>query len=106
MSGSIVVRRKVARRSTEAASSTSTHYVPLPKKPKVTVGPKAYRIYSSRRRLVIRFFVAKHRGTWVVADSFTWCQAEGTGTYQSKEEAVEVAREYRDSYGAYCKSPF
>lgn len=26
--------------------------------------------------------------------------------YESKKEAVRVAREYRDKYGAYTKAPF
>lgn len=58
--------------------------------------------------MVIRFFVVNRRGQWFVADALTWRTADGTeeSGYPKKEEAVRVARFYRDEYGAYCKSPF
>lgn len=113
----IVVHRKAAESSTVEASSTSSPSSPgqkqartrkIPKKPRVTIGPSAVRVYSSGRRLVIRFFVVERRGRWFVADSLTWRTADGTeeSGYPKKEEAIRVAREYRDDYGAYCKSPF
>lgn len=95
------------------ASNTSSPSSPgqkqeIPKKPRVTIGPSAVRVYSSGRRLVIRFFVVERRGRWYVADSLTWRTADGTeeSGYPTKEESVRVARYYRDEYGAYCKSPF
>lgn len=113
----IVVRRKAATSSTGGASSTSSpsssgtrrgKRKKIPKKPRTTIGPSAVLAYASGRRLVIRFFVVQRRGRWFVADSLTWRTADGTeeSGYPKKEEAVRVARYYRDEYGAYCKSPF
>lgn len=113
----IVVRRKAAKSSTVEASSTSSpssrdqkqaRTRKIPKKPRTTIGPSAVRAYSGGRRLVIRFFVVSRRGRWFVADSLTWRTADGTeeSGYPTKDEAVRVARYYRDEYGAYCKSPF
>lgn len=107
----IVVRRKAAKSSTKEAQRTSkpssSVQRPLPKKPKTT-SPRAVRIYNSGRRLVVRFFVVEKRGNYFVADALTWETADGTepSGYRKKEEAVSIAREYRDTYGAYCKSPF
>lgn len=121
--GYIVVRRKTVKKSTPVAhkssSTSSSRKGTVPKRPKVTTGPRAMKTYTSGRRLVIRFFVTQHYGTrnlwrrwvpgpWYVVDSLTWRTADGTETkgYRKKEEAVSIAREYRDEYGAYCKSPF
>ncbi|GAA2555156.1 hypothetical protein GCM10010423_65430 [Streptomyces levis] len=56
--------------------------------------------------MVIRFWVAERFGNFYVVDSMTWRVADGTQAYRGKKEAVTIAREYRDEYGAYCKSPF
>jgi len=41
--------------------------------------------------------------SWYVVDMATpgLLKARGTHGHETKEEAIEVAREYRDSYGAY-----
>jgi len=56
--------------------------------------------------VVIRFWVTERFNYHYVVDSLTWKVADGTQAYRKKEEAVRTAREYRDEYGAYCKSPF
>jgi hypothetical protein len=82
------------------------------------VGPKAYRVYRSGRRLAVRFFVARHaarvRGGYrEVGDAYLVWDMD-TGKLAAKtdkngytnEEAVRVAREYRNKYGAYVRSAF
>ena len=69
--------------------------------------------------MVIRFFITQQSGVrylrrrwvpgnWYVVDSLTWKVASGTRAegYRKKDEALRIAREYREEYGAYCKSPF
>lgn len=84
------------------------------------IGPKAYREYRDRSRLVIRFYVSQstvrlrkgayrfNTGNWFVWDMDSRGVAGKTSKtgYASKKEAVRVAREYRDRYGAYTKAPF
>lgn len=83
-----------------------------PSKPKVDIGPKAYGIHKRGRRLCIRFFVYRRFGSkkdlWFVGDVETGQRAARTSSvgYTSKSDAVRVAREYRDKYGAYGKAPF
>lgn len=80
-----------------------------PGRPKVDIGPKAYMTYKSGARAVIRFFVRDKRGRWFVMDM---CSSGPLAAktlkdgYATKKEAVEVARKYRDKYGAYAKVPF
>lgn len=80
-----------------------------PERPKVDVGPKAYSTYRSGARGVIRFYVVKKRGRWYVMDMCAErdCAAKtAKDGYATKKEAVDVARYYRDEYGAYAKAPF
>lgn len=83
------------------------------------IGPKAYKVYKNRERLVIRFFVAeglvrrkgRHRGDgkYYVYDMASNGRVAGKTAkegYADKKEAIRVAREYRDKYGAYARSPF
>ena len=89
-------------------------YVPpkLPDKPKVTLGPKSYGRTKKGRYICIRFFVSKWRaGRWYVVDldNEEWTYyAQGTSPkgYSSQEKAIEVARKYRDEYGAWSVVPF
>lgn len=80
-----------------------------PERPKVDIGPKAYKVYKSGARAVIRFFVQEKRGKFYVldiaGDKPVAARTEKDG-YATKREAVRVAREYRDKYGAYAKVPF
>lgn len=92
----------------------------MPERPRVDIGPKAYRAYRSGRRLVIRFYVAQatHRaprgaylfgkGPWFVWDMDSRGIAGKTSKtgYPVKKDAIRVARKYRDTYGAYTKAPF
>ena len=87
-------------------------------KPKVDIGPKAYKVYRNKERLVIRFCVGQgwvrgkgsyfRRGNWFVWDMDTGRVAAKTAKhgYRDKSEAVRVAREYRDKYGAYVRFGF
>lgn len=112
-----------AKKPTRAVRSTtrSGSSEPMPKEPgtpRTDIGPRAYKEYPSRRRRVVRFFVAgallRKRGClssqppWFVYDMDSGNIAGRTSKtgYESKKEAVRVAREYRDKYGAYTKAPF
>jgi hypothetical protein len=67
---------------------------------------------------VVRFYVSRgvsraraayvYCGCWFVCDMDSRGIAGKTSKsgYESKKEAVRVAREYRDKYGAYTKVPF
>lgn len=91
----------------------------MPESPKVDIGPKAYRVYKNKERLVIRFYVAqgivRRRGRYVGDGKFYVYDMASAGRiagktakegYKDKKEAIRVAREYRDKYGAYARSPF
>lgn len=90
----------------------------MPDSPRVDIGPKSYKKYRNRERLVIRFYVMQqvHRykgryrrgGNYFVYDMTTDGRAGKTAKdgYADKEEAIAVAREYRDKYGAYARCPF
>jgi hypothetical protein len=87
-----------------------------PNCPRVDVGPKAYWIYRDRTRKVIRFCVCRpiilrtmRRATvWYVMDMDTGTIAAKTSKtgYTDQREAMDVARDYRDRYGAYVRSAF
>lgn len=80
-----------------------------PERPKVDIGPKSYMVYKSRARAVIRFFIWERLGSFYVLDiagSKTVAARTSKDGYATKKEAVRVAREYRDKYGAYAKVPF
>lgn len=119
-SGSTSVRLKVARRGTAATATTTAGTFSsesLPVKPKVDIGPKAYRVYRNGDRKVIRFSVGhgrfrrsgKHFYTkkFYVFDMDTGKVAAKTSKdgYE-KKEAVKVARRYRDTFGAYARVGF
>lgn len=111
----VVVRRRTAetRRSITASSSSGsgnkTGVTRIPKKPKVTLGPRAVKVFKNRERAVIRFYVSPSAsGMWQVVDAETWRVAGGTekAGYRAKAEAIRIAQQYRDTYGAYTRSPF
>lgn len=79
-----------------------------PERPKVDIGPRAYMTYKSGARAVIRFFVRETHGRWYVFDMCSDGRAAKTAKdgYATKKEAVRIARQYRDDYGAYAKVPF
>lgn len=90
----------------------------MPTSPKADIGPKSYAVYKSRARKTIRFFVDRplvsHRGRWRTTASWYVLDMD-TGTiaartkkegYPDRKDAVRVAREHRDEYGAYTKAPF
>jgi hypothetical protein len=111
------IKRRVVRRK---------QYVPpvLPETPKVTVGPRSYGKSKSGKHIVIRFFITKttvharsvSNGTsvlfkrnknWFVVDMDAGEVAEGTSLDgYPKAEAIKVARQYRDEYGAWATMPF
>lgn len=107
----------VTRPSTRSGSSFAKQNE-LPVSPKVTIGPKAYEMWENGAVKVIRFYVGltfySRKGKfWFhepfqVYDSDTGKVAAKTSKtgYATKKEAVRVAREYRDKYGAYAKVPF
>jgi hypothetical protein len=85
----------------------------------VDIGPKAYKRYKDRSRLVIRFFVAEDlvgwRGAYRGTGRFFVYDMESSGRiagktskdgYPTKKDAMKVAREYRDRYGAYTRFKF
>lgn len=75
----------------------------------MTLGPRAVKVFKNRERAVIRFYVSPSAsGRWHVVDAETWKVAGGTekAGYRAKEEAIRIARKYRDTYGAYARSPF
>lgn len=91
----------------------------MPESPRVDLGPKAYRTYKNKERLVIRFFVAygffRKNGRYKSDGKFYVYDMAGNGRvaaktskegYADKKEAIRVAREYRDKYGAYVRFPF
>lgn len=116
VSGSTTVKRSGASNSTwEIPSATpcgSSGSTSVPERPKVTIGPKAYKVFRNRERLVIRFFVAESRrgsGKYFVYDMAASGRIAGKTSkdgYASKKEAVKVARDYRDKYGAYARFSF
>jgi hypothetical protein len=90
-----------------------------PERPKVDIGPKSYKAYRNRERLVIRFYVAegivRRRGRYKGDGRYYVYDMAGDGKvagrtskegYADKKEAVRVAREYRDKYGAYTRFLF
>jgi hypothetical protein len=105
--------------STTASGSRSGTSTELPATPRVDIGPKAYKRYKDRSRLVIRFFVAEDlvrwRGAYHGTGRFFVYDMESRGKiagktskdgYATEQEAVKVAREYRDKYGAYTRFKF
>jgi hypothetical protein len=91
----------------------------MPEAPRVDLGPKAYKKYKNKERLVIRFYVApgivRRRGRYRSDGRFYVYDMAGTGRvagktskegYADKKEAIRVARAYRDKYGAYTRFPF
>jgi hypothetical protein len=102
MAKRIVVRRK-------------PKYVPpkLPAKPKVTVGTKSYGRSKSGGYIVCRFWITqnlmktpKKTDPWYVVDMETGNVAKGTKAYPQKDQAIAIARKYRDKYGAWFVMPF
>jgi hypothetical protein len=100
-------------------TGTDTKSTKKPSRPRVDIGPKSYGIKKHGRRLCIRFFIYQYksfgrskgksfaRNIWFVGDMETGGRAARTSRMgYAREEAVAVAREYRDKYGAYTKSPF
>lgn len=106
----IVVRRK----------KTGSTYTPpkLPDKPKVTVGAKSYGRSKSGGYIVTRFYLTqvwlkdftkvRPDDPWFVIDLEEATLAAGTkqAGYPDKEKAIQVARRYRDRYGAWTVMPF
>jgi hypothetical protein len=107
----IVVRRKKKKQD---------KYIPpiLPKKPRVDQGPKCYGRSKRGKPICVRFFVSQRLGTlilkpwhdtsqlpWYVIDLLEERIAKGTkkSGYDTKEDAIKVARKYRDEYGAWCR---
>lgn len=126
-SDSTSASRSAAKKSTRAtetstdASSSTENSRPL--KPRVDIGPKAYKVFRNGDRLVIRFSVDQmlvravrgkrnvyytRAGNWFVWDMDTGRIAAKTSKtgYTDRQEAVRVAREYRDKYGAYVRFYF
>lgn len=116
---------KKSTRATETsgdASSSTGNFSERPESPKVDIGPKAYKVYRNGERLVIRFSVEQalrrvirgrgayylRTGNWFVWDMDTGKVAVKTSKtgYTDRQEAVRVAREYRDKYGAYVRFYF
>lgn len=124
-SASTSASRSAAKKSTHAtettggASSFTGNFSERPKNPRVDIGPKAYKVYQNKDRLVIRFSVDQaprrvargkgayytRTGNWFVWDMDTGRVAVKTSKtgYTDRKEAVRVAREYRDKYGAYVR---
>lgn len=81
-------------------------------------GPRAYGRTKRGWFIVVRFFVSQNALNWRRPDGRWWVLdieeeenrgiAKGTKKegYRSKEEAIAVARKYRDEYGTYGKAPF
>lgn len=127
-SASTSASRSVAKKSTRATetsgggSSASENSSNRPESPRADIGPKAYKVFRNGERLVIRFSVEQalrriprgkcsyyvRTGNWFVYDMDTGRAAAKTSKtgYQDKREAVKVAREYRDRYGAYVRFGF
>lgn len=117
-SASTRAKSSAATKSTRTARSTTRSGSSEPVSPRVDIGPQAYKEYPSRRRRVVRFFVAgrllgkqsclSSKPPFFVYDMDSGRIAGRTSKsgYESKKEAVRVAREYRDKYGAYTKAPF
>jgi hypothetical protein len=84
----------------------------------VDIGPESYKVFKNGDRLVIRFSVGQmytlgkrawtYGGNWFVWDMDTGQVAAKTSKhgYETKEEAMDVARRYRDEYGAYVRFGF
>lgn len=112
----MTARFKVVRKSTPAQPSGTSSVTPRPKNPRVDQGPKGYgRTKNGKYVVVIRFFVGQlpRRSStrwWVfdIEEDTNQGIARGTKTqgYGSQEEAIAVARQYRDEYGPYGKAPF
>lgn len=109
-----------ARKSTRATETSGGESASSerPESPKVDIGPRAYKVFRNGERLVIRFSVEQalirgkgayyRRGNWFVWDMDTGriaAKSLKTG-YKEKREAIRVAREYRDKYGAYVRFGF
>lgn len=108
-------KRKVSRGTSKASQD-------ITEKPRVDRGPFSVKEFRNGGRAVVRFFITQTSGTrnlrpwrgendwkpWYVVDAETWSPAEGTKTegYRSETEARRVAREYREEYGPYARSPF
>ena len=100
------------------ASSKSEVSKKKPKRPSVEIGPKSYKVFKNGDRLVIRFSVGQmptgirgvrpHTGPYYVWDMDTGKVAARTSKtgYEEKQEAVRIAQEYRDMYGAYVRFKF
>lgn len=118
----MTVRRRIVRRTTHApqsgTSSEKSSERKRPSKPRVDIGPRAYGRTPKGRYITIRFFISnrvvsnrKPSDRWWVLDieeDENRGIAKGTKKdgYSSKEEAITIAREYRDEYGAYGKVHF
>lgn len=126
-SASMSASRSAAKKSTRATETTgdesSSTENSRPLKPRVGIGPKAYKVFRNGDRLVIRFSVDQmlvrairgkrnvyytRAGNWFVWDMDTGKIAAKTSKtgYTDKKEAVRIAREYRDKYGAYVRFDF
>lgn len=107
-------RIRVVRSGTKPVEPPSSN---RPTRPRVDRGPVSYGRTKKGFYIVVRFFVSQNVN-WRRPDGRWWVLdieeeenrgiAKGTKKegYRSKEEAVQVAREYRDEYGAYGKAPF
>lgn len=111
---SVAKNRRVVVRS---KSSSRKKYTPpkLPSKPKVTVGPRSYGLTKRGRRIVVRFYVSRRRAfrgrgiskNWYVIDYDEGiAKTTNPDGYESRSEAIGVARKLRDEYGAWSRSPF
>lgn len=87
----------------------------------MTKGGKCYGRTKRGGYIVVRFFITQWRiglGTgrdhtkpddpWFVVDLEAGTYASGTkkSGYPTKEQAIKVARRYRDEYGAWAVMPF
>lgn len=124
MSASLSAARKstLATEISGGASSSTGNSSERPVSPRADIGPKAYQVFRNGDRLVIRFSVERalrrvvrgkesynvRVGNWFVWDMDTGRVAAKTSKtgYPEKQEAVRVAREYRDRYGAYVRFGF
>ncbi len=88
-----------------------------PDKPRADMGPRAYGQTQKGRYIVIRFVVSQMtliprpgRKWWVLDMDEKVNRGIAAGTakegYDTKEEAIKVARKYRDTYGAWARCIF
>ena len=121
-SASTNASRSAARRNTQGTETSGGEYSKSedsrPDSPKVDIGHKAYKVFRNGDRLLIRFSVGQlptgirgvrgNTGPYYVWDMDTGKVAAKTSKtgYADKKEAMRIAREYRDRYGAYVRFKF